>query len=153
MNETSFATEAPRSVLGPSMIHERGQNMNKEQTRKAILIVDDVPMNLELLSAKLTGEGYRVITAQSGKDALKTIEQEKPGVVLLDIMMPEMDGIETLKRIKAFDPDIPVAMVTGVWDENEAKKTFEAGAYEYITKPVDMEYLKLAVLVKLAFEE
>ncbi|MCK4591392.1 MAG: response regulator, partial [Candidatus Latescibacteria bacterium] len=51
--------------------------------------------------------------------------------------------------IKAFDQDIPVAMVTGVWDEDEAKRAFQAGAYEYITKPIDIEYLKLAVLVKL----
>jgi CheY-like chemotaxis protein len=127
--------------------------MNTEQTQKAILIVDDDPASLELLGVKLTGEGYRVITVQSGKAALKTMEVEKPGLVLLDIMMPEMDGIETLKRIKAFDPDIPVAMVTGVWDENESTRAFRAGAYEYITKPVDMAYLKRAVLDKLALEE
>ena len=127
--------------------------MNKEQTQKAVLIVDDDPAGLKLLAIKLTREGYRVITVQSGKSALETMELEKPGLVLLDIMMPEMDGIETLKRIKAFDPDIPVTMVTAVWDEKESTRAFRAGAYEYITKPVDMEYLKLAVLVKLFPEE
>ena len=134
-------------------IHERGQNMNKEQTKKAVLIVDDDPAGLKLLAIKLTREGYRVITAQSGKSALETIELEKPGLVLLDIVMPEMDGIETLKRIKAFDPDIPVTMVTSVWGEKESTRAFRAGAYEYITKPVDKEYLKRAVLVKLALKE
>ena len=123
--------------------------MNKERTKKAVLVVDDDPMTLKLLAAVLTHEGYRVITAQSGKDALETIKLEKPGLVLLDIMMPGMDGIETLKRIKAFDQDIPVAMVTALWDEDEAKRAFKAGAYEYITKPVDMEYLKLAVMANL----
>lgn len=116
---------------------------------KAVLVVDDDPKSLKLMEVKLTQEGYRVITAQNGKDALEMIKREKPGLVLLDILMPEMDGLETLKRIKAFDQDICVAMVTALWDEEEAKKTFEAGAYEYITKPIDMEYLKLAVLVKL----
>jgi DNA-binding response OmpR family regulator len=128
---------------------KRGRIMNKESTKKAILVVDDDPKNLELLAVKLSQEGYRVITAQSGKDALEAIKLEKPGLVLLDIMMPKMNGIETLKRIKALEPSIPVAMVTAVWDDDEARKAIEAGAYEYITKPVNMEYLELAVLVKL----
>ncbi|MCK4640790.1 MAG: response regulator [Candidatus Marinimicrobia bacterium] len=123
--------------------------MDQTRKKKAVFIVDDDPNNLELLAVKLTQIGYRVITVQSGKDALELINQEKPGLVLLDIMMPEMNGIETLKRIKAIDSDIPVVMVTAVWDNDEAKKTFEIGAYEYITKPVDMEYLKRTVLAKL----
>jgi DNA-binding response OmpR family regulator len=127
--------------------------MNEDRTGKAVLVVDDDPRNLELLAVKLSQEGYRVITAQSGKDALESIKLEKPGLVLLDIMMPEMNGIETLKGIKALEPSIPVAMVTAVWDEDEARKAIEAGAYEYITKPIDMEYLKLAVLVKLFPDE
>jgi two-component system sensor histidine kinase ChiS len=127
--------------------------MSEDQTGKAVLVVDDDPKNLELLAVKLSQEGYRVITAQSGKDALESIKLEKPGLVLLDIMMPEMNGIETLQRIKALEPSIPVAMVTAVWDEDEARKAIEAGAYEYITKPIDMEHLKLAVLVKLFPDE
>jgi CheY-like chemotaxis protein len=123
--------------------------MYPEKTEKAVLVVDDDPKSLRLMEAKLTQEGYRVVTAQNGKDALEMIKLEKPGLVLLDILMPEMDGIETLKRIKTIDQDIYVAMVTALWDEKEAKKTFEEGAYEYITKPIDMEYLKMAVLVKL----
>lgn len=123
--------------------------MTEEQKKKPILVVDDDPKHLKLLGLKLANEGYRVITFESGKEALKTIKLEKPGLVLLDIMMPDMNGLETLKRIKRLDPDIPVAMVTSVWDNDEAKKAFEAGAYDYITKPVDIEHLKLAVLIKL----
>jgi len=123
--------------------------MNKERTKKAVLVVDDDPKHLKLVSLKLAEAGYRVINAQSGKDALESIKIEKPGLVLLDIMMPDMDGLETLKKIKAMDPDIPVAMVTAIWDNDEAKKVLEAGAYEYITKPFDMEHLKSAVLIKL----
>jgi len=123
--------------------------MNQERIKKAVLVVDDDPKSLKLLAIKLTQEGYRVITAPSGRDALKAIKLEKPGLVLLDIMMPQMDGIETLKRIKAREPDIPVAMVTAVWDNEEGRRAFEAGAYEYITKPIDIGYLRMAVLLKL----
>jgi DNA-binding response OmpR family regulator len=123
--------------------------MNKEGTKKAVLIVDDDPKNLKLLALSLGTEDYRVITAQSGMDALETIKIEKPGLVLLDILMPDMNGFEILKKIKALDPDIPVAMVTSIWDDDEAKRAFDAGAYEYITKPINIEYLKLAVRTKL----
>ena len=127
--------------------------MNEAQPRKAILAVDDNPRHLKLLALQLTGEGYRVITAQSGNDALEALELEKPGLVLLDLLMPGMNGFETLKRIKALEPDVPVAMVTSVWDNDEAKRAFEIGAYDYITKPVDVEQLKLAVLIKLLPDE
>lgn len=123
--------------------------MCTEKHRKAILIVDDDPVHLKLLSVRLSAEGYRLVIAQSGEQALKTIALEKPGLVLLDMMMPGMDGFEVLKRIKAIDSKIPVAMVTAVWDDAEGKRCLEAGAYEYITKPIDFEYLKMVVLIKL----
>jgi len=112
-------------------------------------VVDDDPKILKLLALKLTGEGYRVITAQSEREALEVIKMEKPGLVPLDIMMADMNGFETLKWIKALESDIPVAMVTSIWDKDEAKRAFEAGAYEYITKPVDIDHLKMVVLTKL----
>ena len=128
---------------------KKEEKMATEKPKKAILAVDDDPKHLELLGIKLTEEGYRLIVVQSGKEALKTIKIEKPGLVLLDILMPEMDGFETLKRIKAIDPDIPVTMVTAVWDNEEGRKCLEAGAYEYITKPVDFNHLKEVILFKL----
>jgi len=124
-----------------------------ERSKKTVLVVDDNPKMLELLALKLTGEGYRVITAQSGADALEVIKMEKPGLVLLDIMMPDMNGFETLNRIKELESDIPVAMVTAIWDKDEAKRAFDAGAYEYITKPVDISHLKMVVLTKLFPDE
>lgn len=77
------------------------------------------------------------------------VKTHSPDLVLLDIMMPSMDGIETLKQIKETAPELPVAMVTAVWKEEEARRCFEAGAYEHITKPVDFDYLNNALLLKL----
>jgi CheY-like chemotaxis protein len=92
---------------------------------------------------------YEALVANSGEAGLGLLQKHTPDLVLLDIMMPGIDGIETLKRIKAIAPDLPVAMVTAVYREEEAKRCFEAGAYEYITKPVDFDYLETALLVKL----
>ena len=123
--------------------------MKITKEEKAILIVDDDPKHLELLGVKLSEEDYRLIINQSGKEALKTIKAKKPALVLLDLIMPEMDGLETLKRIKELDPHIPVVMVTAVWDNDEARKCLEAGAFEYITKPIDFEHLKETILLRL----
>ncbi|MFQ5803213.1 MAG: response regulator [Candidatus Methylomirabilales bacterium] len=92
---------------------------------------------------------YEALVATSGEAGLELIKTHNPDLVLLDILMPGMDGIETLNRIKEIAPDLPVAMVTAVYKEEEAKKCFDAGAYEYITKPVDFECLNTALLVKL----
>lgn len=113
--------------------------------KKTILAVDDDPKQLELLGAKLAQENYRLIVTQSGEEALKTIKMEKPDLVLLDILMPNMDGLATLKQIKKLDPDIAVVMVTSVYDNEEGKRCFEAGASEYVTKPVDFEHLKQVI--------
>jgi CheY-like chemotaxis protein len=127
--------------------------MGEEEIKKAILAVDDNPEHLELLAVNLTEAGYRLIVVNSGAEALKTIEIEKPGLVLLDVLMPEMNGFEVLKRIKAIYPDIPVAMVTSIWDDEEGKKCLEAGAFDYITKPIDFNHLKNVILIKLFTEE
>ncbi len=119
--------------------------------KKKILLVDDEVSFTRLLKLNLEGTGqYIADVANCGVDGVKAVQANKPDLVLLDIMMPgELDGIKTLKKIKEIDPEIPVAMVTAVWNEQEGKRAFEAGAYEYITKPIDLEYLKRAVLVKL----
>ncbi len=119
-------------------------------SKKTILIIDDEEdfgMLLKLNINKTTN--YAALVANSGEAGLELVQRHAPDLVLLDIMMPGIDGIETLKRIKAIAPDLPVAMVTAVYREEEAKQCFEWGAYEYITKPVDFEYLETALLVKL----
>ncbi len=126
--------------------------MHAPRNNKYILVVDDDRELIKLVALRLCNEGYRVVAVESGESALAHIAIEKPGLVLLDIMMPGISGLEVLKRIKAMDPNVPVCpvcMVTAVYDEEEGKRCFAAGAYEYITKPVDFEQLQKAVLIKL----
>jgi two-component system cell cycle response regulator len=104
-----------------------------------ILVVDDTPRNLRLLVARLTHEYYMVSTAENGAEALAKIEQETPDLVLLDIMMPEMDGFEVCRRIRA-NPEtatIPVVMVTALSDVSDRVKGLEAGADDFLTKPIN----------------
>jgi CheY-like chemotaxis protein len=126
------------------------QDTNSPST---ILVVDDDPTALLFMSDRLTAEGYSVIVASDGAEALKMIGQRRPNLVLLDIMMPGTSGLEVLPAIKKDHPGLPVAMVTSVWDEKEGKRAFELGAFDYITKPVNIDYLKLAVLSGLVLEE
>lgn len=122
----------------------------RNMSKKRILIIDDEEDCCTMLKFNIeAATEYEALTATSGEAGLELIKTHKPDLVLLDIMMPGMDGIETLTRIKAAAPDLPVAMVTAVYKEAEAKKCFDRGAYEYITKPVDFEYLNTALLVKL----
>ncbi len=118
--------------------------MSKQRT---ILIVDDEKTNLKLLSAMLAPEGYRIITAESGKKALELVKEEDPDIILLDIMMPEMDGYEVCKRLKSDKETriIPIIMVTALTDKKDKIKAAESGADEFISKPVDRTELQVRV--------
>ena len=106
-----------------------------------VLVVDDTPENVELLSAILDMEGFEVITANSGIAALEILEISLPDIILLDIIMPGIDGIETCKRIKQ-DLDwakIPVIFLSALSDIDHKLQGFEAGGQDYITKPFQLE--------------
>src|ERR1700736_3432870 len=114
-----------------------------------ILVVDDNEVNVELLVAILASEDYVVSTATDGFEALAKIAAEKPDIVLLDVMMPELDGFEVCRRIKA-DPtmaDIPVIMVTALSHVDDLVRGFEAGADDFVTKP--FKQLELVARVRL----
>ncbi len=104
-----------------------------------VLVVDDVDANVKLLEARLTADYFEVVTAHSGPEALQICARERADVVLLDVMMPGMDGFEVCRRLKA-EPrsqHIPVIMVTALDQPSDRVKGLEAGADDFLTKPVD----------------
>src|SRR6266511_646416 len=108
-----------------------------------ILIVDDTPHNVKMLVDLLSAKGYETVTAASGQDGLDQLEAERPDLVLLDVMMPGMDGYEVCRRIRA-NPEygiLPVVMVTALDPAGERIKGLEAGADDFLTKPVNMAEL------------
>ena len=114
-----------------------------------ILVVDDEVKASELLKRFLEAKGYEVITSSSGEDAIEKVRNEKPNAILLDIKMPGMDGTETLKRIRTFDKEVGIIMVTAIKEEETGKKAIKLGADEYITKPIDFNHLETSLLVDL----
>ena len=109
------------------------------------------PKSYRLLQDFLTSKGYEVATALNGAEALAKVREMKPDIVLLDIIMPGMGGIDTLKEIKKIDPSIAVIMVTAVVDEELANRAVKLGAFDYITKPINIEYLETCVMIKMIY--
>ncbi|MGE5754823.1 MAG: diguanylate cyclase [Planctomycetaceae bacterium] len=107
----------------------------------SVLVVDDVPDNLKLLSYELADHGYHVRTASDGMQALALVQAERPDVILLDIMMPGLDGIEVCRRLKA-DPQlrpIPVIMISARELDDDVVLGLDAGAQDYVTKPFNLQ--------------
>ena len=116
-----------------------------------ILVVDDVPDNVDILQMRLEAQGYEVATAGDGVEALEKIRELLPDLVLLDVMMPRLDGIETVKRLKtdASLPFIPVILVTAKADARDVLEGLESGGDDYLTKPVDHAALSARVRAML----
>ena len=109
------------------------------ENKSIILVVDDQYQNIELLEAYLVGQDYEIIKASSGKGALEKISSNKIDLILLDIMMPEMSGLEVLEKLRAQEKTklIPVIMVTALKETEDKVKALEAGCDDFISKPVD----------------
>ena len=119
--------------------------------RPLILVVDDVGDNVDILQMRLESQGYEVATAGDGAEALEKIRELLPDLVLLDIMMPKVDGIETVRRLKADGslPFIPVILVTAKADSKDVITGLESGGDDYLTKPVDHAALSARVRAML----
>jgi adenylate cyclase len=104
-----------------------------------ILVADDSPDNLAILQARLTAQGYEVVTARNGEEAISATGSQYPDLILLDVMMPKLDGIEVCRRIKSDQslPFIPIIMVTAKTGVDSVVTALDAGADEYLVKPVD----------------
>jgi CheY-like chemotaxis protein len=114
-----------------------------------VLVVDDEPEVRQVLLEFLSSRGYDVTAASGGAEAVAFVEIDKPDLVLLDVAMPDMDGVETLKRIVAIDPTLAVIMVTANADIGITSKLLALGAVDYVPKPFDLDYLDQAVSIQV----
>lgn len=117
---------------------------------KKILVVDDEADVRQLMEHFLTERGYEVRIAENGRLGLLALDTFTPDVVLLDMHMPELDGLETLKRIAARAPSLPVIMVTVNDDVETTARLLQLGAADYVPKPFNLEYLEQAINIQLS---
>jgi len=123
--------------------------MSKKLKKSKILVVDDEPDIVIVLSQFLSKEGFQVLTAHKGEQAIEKVKEFSVDLVLLDLAMPGMSGIETLKELKKIKPDINVIMITAYRDAEKVVETFRMGAYDCIFKPFDFKYLRKSIFAKL----
>jgi len=117
---------------------------------KKLLLVDDEVEICEFLKTFFVDRGYDVRTAHSGQGAIDSVNEDPPQLVLLDIQMPGMDGIQALKAIKEAHPSLKVIMVTAVETQDKIEEAMRHGADNYITKPLSLEYLEKDVQEKIS---
>ncbi len=125
------------------------------RTPPRILIVDDTPANVHILQARLAAHGYDIVTASDGEEALAAVPAANPDLILLDVMMPKLDGFEVCRRLRG-DPSIPfipIIMVTAKSDPKDIVAGLEAGGDEYLTKPVDQAALVARVKSMLRIKQ
>ena len=110
-----------------------------------VLVVDDEPLIVDILTDFLSAQGYEVVGAHGAADAFTMMEVSPPDVLLLDIALPLVDGMTALRRVRALYPDLRVVMVTANADEEVARDALRRGAFDYVVKPFDFEYLARVV--------
>ena len=118
--------------------------------RGKVLVIDDEPSIVDLFTEYLNGQGFDVISAGGGEEGLDRLRLDGPDIVLLDMRMPGLDGLETLRRIRKINMGVPVLMISGNDDIAAAKEAIALGAFDYTLKPVDFNYLGRALDKMLA---
>jgi len=117
--------------------------------RPLILAVDDEPNILKMISVNLSLEGYKIITASDGESALTLFNEYSPDLIILDIMMPGIDGFEVIDRIRKLGSSIPIIILSGRDDINSLRDALEKGADDYINKPFNIHLLLARVRSKI----
>ncbi len=115
------------------------------KTKQTVLVVDDTPMILHVFKRILREERYAVLTANNGKEALELVRQKSVELVILDLKLPDMSGLEILRRIKRLRDNVEVIVITGYGTMKTVRAAMRLGAYDYITKPFDDNYIKAVV--------
>ena len=129
--------------------------LNSSSSSSTVLVVDDTPTNLQVLFDLLQSQNYRVATANNGETAIARLEAFLPDLILLDVMMPGIDGFETCRRIKAKEEtkDIPIIFMTALSDASDKVKGLTLGAVDYITKPLQHEEVLARIRVQLQLRQ
>ena len=117
----------------------------------SVLVVDDVPLNILLIKKMLSQYTFEIRTTNGGQAALDAIAQKKPNLVLLDLMMPGIDGFEVIRRLRAADDtkDLPIIILSALNSEQDISKGFQLGANDFINKPIIMEKLLSSVTTQI----
>ena len=117
----------------------------------SVLVVDDVPLNILLIKKMLSQYTFEIRTANGGQAALDAIEQKMPNLVLLDLMMPGIDGFEVIRRLRADEKtkDLPIIILSALNSEQDISKGFQLGANDFINKPIIMEKLISSVTTQI----
>src|SRR5512142_2338686 len=119
--------------------------------RRTILVVDDDKDMLSLLNDLLGEEGYAVTKAKTGAEALEAIEKKRPDLVMMDVKLPDQDGLAVLARLKREQPELEVIVMTAFGGSSSAIKAMRAGAYDYVTKPFELD--DLVATLRRVFEK
>ena len=120
--------------------------------KNRILLVDDEQISRYSLSLKLNKQGYEVVSESTGEKAMKRLKNGEFDLCILDMVMPDMDGMETFEQIKKINPDVPVIMLSGKSSTEKAVEVMKMGAYDYITKPVG-QAKEVSLCVERAIEK
>jgi len=131
-----------------------GSSEYKKLPNQTVLVIDDSPVNLDVVLSCLEDKNYQVMVAESGREGLRLAEAIKPDLILLDVMMPEMNGFETCRRLKNYEStkNIPVIFMTALTDLKSKTSAFECGGVDYITKPLQIEELLARVRIHISLQ-
>jgi DNA-binding response OmpR family regulator len=124
-------------------------NQKSTEIKSRLLVVDDDKDICSFLTEFFTEKGFEAHSVASGAEALRMLKVLRPHLILLDIKMPEMSGIETLKKIRDLDREVGVIMITGLHDQKVGRESLKYGASDFITKPIDLHYLETSIMEKI----